>query len=251
MNIQTSNLTSLESDIWNNILKQPTVIEDNYNYGINSFLIATSKKIKIDGKNLQCHRVILSQLFGSSDFELKNIFSDLLSKSNPDYSLIIFEDIDYCSKDVFSFIENIFINKTINGNPLPKNAFFTFTVNNFKSTSNLLMPTNSVSHFNKLTFNITLEEWIKVYGEDNINSFIIKFLKENPDMFINIINNNETSKLNTPRNWLFISMFFNSFLENPENSFDNTISLFRAFSKNMLNEETLEKLTSFLQKHLQ
>ena len=91
----------------------------------------------------------------------------------------------------------------------------------------------------------------KFYGEDNINSFIIKFLKENPDMFININNNNETSKLNTPRNWLFISMFFNSFLENPENSFYNNISLFRAFSKNMLNEETLEKLISFLQKHLQ
>lgn len=251
MNIQTSNLTSFESDIWNSILKQPTVIEDNSNYGINSFLISMSKKIKIDGKNLQCHRVILSQLFGSSDFELKKIFSDLLSQSNPDYSLIIFEDIDYCSKDVFSFIENIFINKTLNGNSLPKNVFFTFTVNNFKSTANLSMLTNSVSHFNKLTFNVTLEEWIEIYGEDNINSFIVKFLKENPDMFININNGNETSKLNTPHNWLLISMFFNSFLENLKNSFDDTISLFRAFSQNMLNEETLEKLVSFLQKHLQ
>lgn len=70
-------------------------------------------------------------------------------------------------------------------------------------------------------------------------------------MFIYNDNDNETSKSNTPHNWFFISTFFNSYLENPENSFDDTVSLFCSFSQNILNEKTLEKFVSFLQKNLQ
>ena len=155
-------------------------------------------------------KVIDVEINGKKDYALKHIVPEWCHMANEKPSLVNFEELNRASLSVRNAALQLFLEREIGYNfKFNDNVFMVATGNLGEEDGTMVEEFDKALNGRLIQLNHTLSinEWCIGFAYDNIQPFIIDFIKAKPEYYYddNISENSSYDSYPSPRSWTFLS----------------------------------------------
>jgi hypothetical protein len=172
---------------------------------------------------------------------------DWALKSNSKPTLIIFEEANRCRTSVQDAVLGILQERRIGNFEFNSDVYMIMTGNMGEADGTQVSEFDLALKNRLITFthNLTIDDWIQGYAEENVIPQIIKFIKSKPEAFYVLPNIEEADKVDafaTPRSWAHLSKNIQIIYgDNPTT--DEVISAIESVGTNFIGTTSIKFLT--------